>query len=173
MKLDKAVILLVIMSVSFFEVQAQQLYKWVDDQGLTHYGETLPDQDVDHITFEFTEDYQVANSQDDYYSIQNQLKRLQQRRAQQLAEKQQRAEARTLSEQQTVPDTIYVQTSEPERRYYLPAYYPQYKPHHYNNKAGLQYPKRPHKKQIVEKPRTGISQKAKAHHSGAVFSASR
>jgi len=53
---------------------------------VTHYAEALPSQDIDHVALQFTEQYQQANSQDDYYSIQNQLERLQQRRSQQLAE---------------------------------------------------------------------------------------
>ncbi len=171
MKLNVRVILMVVISVFALEAHAQQLYKWVDAQGVTHYGETLPSQDVEHVAFEFTQDYQVPNSQDDYYSIQNQLKRLQQQRSQQRAERQQAAEARA-AEQQT-PEIIYVQANEPERRYYVPAYYPSYKPHHYNKKYHGHYSKQDHHKPYVEKPRSGISQKANVNRSSAVFSASR
>ncbi len=171
MKLNTIVVLSLVMSVCVFEAQAQQLYKWVDAQGMTHYGETLPSEDIDHVAFEFTEDYQVPNSQDDYYSIQNQLKRLQEHRSQQQAEKQQAAQARAANKQ--VPEIIYVQANEPERRYYVPAYYPRYKSHHYHNKYNGHHPKKAHQKPYIEKPRSGISQKAKVNRSGAVFSASR
>ncbi len=88
MKPNVIAVLLITTSVLTIEVQAQQLYKWVDAQGVTHYSEALPSQNVDHAAFEFTKDYQVTNPQDDYYSIQSQLKRLQQRRSQQRVEKQ-------------------------------------------------------------------------------------
>ena len=171
MKLNVSVVLLVIMSV--FEVQAQQLYKWVDAQGLTHYTETLPNKDIDHVALDFTQDYPVPNAEDDFYSIQNQLKRLQQRRSQQLAEKQQALEVRAIKQQTS--EIIYVQANEPERNYYLPAYYPRYKPHHYNKHNG-HHPKQVHHKQAkpyIEKPKSGISSKVKVNRSSAGFSASR
>ena len=171
MKLNSIIILSLVMNVCVFEAQAQQLYKWVDAQGVTHYGETLPSEEIDHVAFEFTDDYPVPNSKDDYYSIQNQLKRLQERRSQQQAEKQQATQARAANKQ--VPETIYLQVNEPEHRYYVPAYYPHYKSPHYNNKHHRHYPKQTHKKPYIEKPRSGISQKAKVNRSGAVFSASR
>jgi len=164
--------LLITISVLTIEVQAQQLYKWVDAQGVTHYAEALPSEDVDHVAFEFTENYQAANPQDDYYSIQNQLKRLQQRRSQQRAEKQQVAEARAAKQQTT--EIIYVQASESEPSYYLPAYYPHFNFNPYNKKYNGHYSKQTHhQKTYIEKPRSGISQKAKVNRSGAVFSASR
>ena len=172
MKLSVIFFLLVVVSV--FEVQAQQLYKWVDAQGVTHYGEKLPSQDVDYIAFEFTQDYQAPNPQDDYYSIQNQLKRLQEQRTQRLAEKKQAADARAAKQQ--TPEIVYVQANEQERSYYLPAYYPRYKSHHYNKKYNGHYPKQAHHKYAkpyIEKPKSGISQKARVNRSGAVFSASR
>ncbi|MFK7795295.1 MAG: DUF4124 domain-containing protein [Gammaproteobacteria bacterium] len=171
MRLNIIVVLSLVMSVYTFEAQAQQLYKWVDAHGVTHYGGALPSQDIDHVAFEFTDDYQVPNTQDDYYSIQNQLKRLQERRTQQQAEKQQAAAARSASRQ--APETVYLQANEPERRYYVPAYYPRYKSHHYNNKYKRNYPKQTHQKTHLEKPRSGISQKAKVNRSSAAFSASR
>ena len=163
-----SVVLLVAMSV--FEVQAQQLYKWVDAEGVTHYSETLPNKNIDHVALEFTQDYQVPNHEDDYYSVQNQLKRLQQRRSQQLAEKKQVQVAKQ------TPEIVYVQVSEPERNYYLPAYFPHFKSHHYNGKYNTHYPKHARYKQrnaYLEKPKSGISQKVRASRVSAGFSASR
>ncbi|MDW3095437.1 MAG: DUF4124 domain-containing protein [Gammaproteobacteria bacterium] len=171
MKLNEIAILMVVLCMLAIETQAQQLYKWVDAQGVTHYSETLPSQDIDHATFEFTEDYQVSNSQDDYYSIQNQLKRLQERRAQQRAEKQQALKEKEVKQQ--VPEIIYVQAHEPEGRYYLPVYYPRYNSYHYNKHYNGYRPKHRSQKPYLDKPRSGISQKVKVNRSGAVFSATR
>ena len=170
----KVIVVLLVVSVFVFEAQAQQLYKWVDAQGVTHYAEALPSQDVDYVALEFTEQYQQANSQDDYYSIQNQLERLQQRRSQQLAEKQQAAQAKAANQQK--PETIYVQVNESEGNYNLPAYYPRYKSHYYDNQYKRNHPKQEHHKYtkpIIEKPKSRISQKAIVNRSGAAFSASR
>lgn len=171
MKLNKLAVLIIVLSMLAVESQAQQLYKWVDAEGVTHYSETLPSQDIDHATLEFTEDYQVADSQGDYYSIQNQLKRLQERRAQQRAEKQQ-AVKQKLAKQPT-PEVVYVQSNEPGHRYYLPAYHPRYNLHRYNKHDTRHYSKHQPQKSYLDKPRSGISQKAKVNHSRAVFSASR
>jgi hypothetical protein len=173
MKIKLTMVFIGCLSVLAQQVQAKQFYKWVDDKGVTHYSEALPDQDIDHVALELSEDYSVSNSQDDYYSIQNQLKRLQQRRSQQLVEKQQAAQVREAKQQAS--EIIYVQVEEPERHYYPPVYYPRYNSHHYR-KDHRPYPKHGYQKfqkPYIEKSRSGISQKVKANHSGAVFSASR
>ena len=171
MKLNILAVLVVVLILFAVETQAQQLYKWVDAQGVTHYSETLPSQHIEHVAFEFTENYQVPNTQDDYYSIQNQLKRLQERRAQQHAEKQQAMKEKAAKQQ--TPEIVYVQTHEPERRYYLPAYYPNYNSHHYKKLYKEHHRKHRSQKPNLDKPRSGISQKTKVNRSGAVFSASR
>ncbi len=171
MKPNLIVLSLIVLSMAAAKAQAQQLYKWVDDQGVTHYSESLPSQHVDHVAFEFTEDYQVPNTQDDYYSIQNQLKRLQERRSQRRAEKQQAAKVKESARQ--APEVIYVQASEPERRYFAPAYFPKHYLHRYNNHYAKRYPTPKHQKQLIDKPRSGIAHKAKASKSGAAFSAAR
>lgn len=154
MRLNSSVVLLAVLTVGIFEVQAKQLYKWVDADGQTHYGETLPGENVDHVAFEFTDNYQAPDTQDDYYSVQNQLKRLQERRAQARAEKQQAIKA----EKQREPEIVYVQSKEPERRYYVPAYYPNYKAHHYNNNYYQpRYPKRYEQKPPKDKTRLRLS----------------
>ena len=166
----KSVVVLLVMSGALFEAQAQQLYKWVDAQGVTHYSEALPIQDVDHVAFDITKHYPAANPQDDYYSIQNQLKRLQERRSQQLAEKRQLTEAS--GARQRTADTIYVQVNEPERDYYLPGYYPYYNSHHYPNHYNHHYPTQTYQQPSLEKPKAGIHQKAKVNRSSVAFSAS-
>ncbi|MEM8844623.1 MAG: DUF4124 domain-containing protein [Pseudomonadota bacterium] len=60
--------------------EAQEFYKWVDEDGVTHYGEVLPSPDIAHEEFDFPAAYETSNPTDDYYSIQNQLKRVQEQR---------------------------------------------------------------------------------------------
>lgn len=56
---------------------AQDYYKWVDEQGVTHYSEMRPGEGVEHQTFILPDQYSAPsnNPEDDYYSIQNQLDR--------------------------------------------------------------------------------------------------
>ena len=170
----KIVGVLIILATGFStNASAQQLYKWVDDQGVTHYGENLPNADVEHVALKFPEKYEYSNPEEDYYSIQNQLKRLQESRAKQREERQKAVDAR--AEKQLPVREVYVQDYEPSRRYYLPARYPHYYPKY---KFG-HHPKHPqHKKPccnkpIVEKRRSGISQQAKTNRTKSVFTASR
>ena len=104
--------------------QSQELYKWVDAEGVTHYGDSLPEQSVAHQSFKFTPYEQVA-VESDYYSIQNQLKRLQERRAAELKQKQQRAEINALKVP-AQPEVVI--TPQPEQKYYAPAYFPHAQP---------------------------------------------
>ena len=185
MKVITVSILLTMMSALTANVSAQQLYKWVDDQGVTHYGEALPSNDIEHVTFEFAnyntfDNDQKPNPQDDYYSIQNQLKRLQDRRTQQLEEKKLAAEARAANNPPS--QEAYLEYSQPAERYYAPAYYPRhysnfYPKHHFGYQNGhkirrhLNFPNQ--HKPAIKQSRSGISQKVKANRSKAVFSASR
>lgn len=171
MKLNVNVVMLIVLSMVAINAQAQQLYKWVDAQGVTHYSESLPNPTIDHVAFEFTEDYQVPNAKDDYYSIQNQLKRLQDRRAERRAEKQQAAKEKESMRQS--PEIIYVLSSEPERRYFAPTYYPNYYTHGYNKHYAKRHSKPKHQRQLIDKPRSGLAHKVKASNAGAAFSASK
>ena len=69
-------VLLLASSISY----GQQYYKWVDEDGVTHYGEALPNEKTEHVAFEFPEQYATTNAEEDYYSIQNQLQRMLERR---------------------------------------------------------------------------------------------
>ena len=141
---------------------AQQFYKWVDAQGVTHYGEELPVGVADHKEFEFPDDYAASNPEEDYYSIQNQLKRLQENRSQQRRDRQ----VSTKPVNQTPAPVTYVYHDEP-RKYYVPAYYG----HHYlkyrdKGKVCCKQPK-------VIKPPARISYNTKASRHSAGFSAWR
>ncbi len=87
------------------------------------------------------------------------------------------AEASAVKQQAV--EIIYVQANEPRRNYYLSAYYPYHKSHYYNKEYkeyNEHYSKRvqqKHQNSYLEKPRPGLSQKAKVNRSGIVFSASR
>ena len=102
---------------------ADEFYKWVDENGVTHYGEALPNEDIDHVAFNFPDQYVTSNPEEDYYSIQNQLQRMLDRRKQ--SEKKRSASEQNASSQ---PPPIYVE----EPRYYSgavhhPIYFPDIK----------------------------------------------
>ena len=83
-------ILLLASSISY----GQQYYKWVDENGVTHYGETLPNDKTEYVAFEFPAQYTTSNAEDDYYSIQNQLQRMLERRTLQREARARRAQPR-------------------------------------------------------------------------------
>ena len=121
---------LVVVFVFASSVQAQKLYKWVDENGVTHYQESRPDSNVEHVALQFPDKYDVSNPEEEYYSIQNQLKRLQESRAQQQAARQQQ-QANTQAREVQIQE-VYVPTHEPYRRYYAPRHYSHYgKGHQY------------------------------------------
>lgn len=106
-------------------VYAEQFYKWVDENGITHYGEILPNAEVEHVAFEFPEQYVTANPEDDYYSIQNQLQRMLDRREEQRRKKQERIATANANSPPPLPPVEYY--DEPRYGYYQPIYYPHLK----------------------------------------------
>ncbi len=162
-----SVLLLIVFSAFAFNAHAQQYYKWVDENGVTHYEEERPNQNIEHVALQFPDEYSVSNPEEDYYSIQNQLKRLQEWRAQQQAAKQ---KAQALAPQREVQiQEVYVQSHEPQRRYYLPRHYSRHtKGHHYK-------PAKPYccNKPKVERPPARIVQKAQPRRSSSGLVASR
>jgi|GEM_PF-3582229 len=170
----------VVCSMAISLANSQQLYKWVDGQGVTHYGDALPDESVAHELFKFPQYNQASNPSDDYYSIQNQLQRLQDRRAETLKQKQQAAEikaAKNPSRQE-----VYVTAVEPERRYYSSAYFPNRFNKYYKYIPGVPYHGRHYKhhnkhvspsKTILEPAHRGLVSKPAAKRSKAVFAASK
>ncbi len=148
-------------------VHAQQFYKWVDENGKFHYEEERPAQNIEHVSIELPDEYVESNPEEDYYSIQNQLKRLQERREQQRIAKQKAQAAKPQKEVQI--QEVYVERHEPYRRYYVPGYYPKHKyPHHYKPK-----PPQCCNKPIVEKPPAGITHKVNSNRSSSGLVASR
>ena len=160
-------------------VHAQQLYKWVDEHGMTHYSDELPAGHVEHEAFQFAEYHSDSNPVEDYYSIQNQLERLQERRAETLKQKQRAAEIKAAKN--PPPREVIITSSEPQQRYYSPAYFPHglHKPHKYilgkpyyghqnKHQRHARLPRTP-----IERPRTGIASGVKVKPSIAGFSASK
>ena len=127
MKKSHLTLVSVCMSIMFYgsDIYAEQFYKWVDEDGVTHYGESLPSSDVEHVAFEFPEKYVTSNPEEEYYSIQNQLKRMLDRREQARQEKQERANSRT----NAVPQPQPIQYEEPRYSYYRPVHHPIFFPH--------------------------------------------
>ena len=171
--------LLVAICTSTSFVNAQELYKWVDEQGVTHYADALPEAKVEHQLFRFADYQHTDNPSDDYYSIQNQLKRLQESRAEALKQKQQAAEIRAAK--YPPKQEVIVTSLEPQQRYYSPAYYPygfnkrfKYIPgSKYNSRHIAHHPKRKVNHSPVEKPSRGIVHKNPVKRSTVQFSASK
>ena len=105
---------------------AQEYYKWVDADGMTHYSESRPDAITDYEAFEFPQQYVSTNSDEDYYSIQNQLKRVQEQR---LLWRELNVPERP-QQDVAVQEVIY----QPEEVRYVPAYPYYYKRHHYKDR---------------------------------------
>ena len=162
------------LGITLSQADSQQLYKWVDDQGVTHYGDALPDENIAHESFHFQQYSHISNPSDDYYSIQNQLQRLQERRSQALKQKQQAAEIKAANNSVSQQPTVAI--VEPERRYFAPAYFPHRynkhykyipgKPHHYNKHVNSS-------KAPVERSRGGLVSRPTAKRGQASFSASK
>ena len=137
-------------------VHAQEFYKWVDADGVTHYGEKLPNPETEYETLEIPAKYVTGKPGDDYYSIQNQLKRIQE----------QRLLWRELNTPVRQQEKVIVEEvrAEPEVVRYVPAYpyhykYPYYKNKHYygnnkkyrNNKHGKKRHDKKYKKNRIYK----------------------
>jgi len=172
--------LLIVLLMTMAVATAQELYKWVDDQGVTHYGDSLPDQQIEHESFKLAEYTQQANTNSDYYSIQNQLQRLQERRTAELEQKQQLAEINA-AKNPPKPDTEVTLYEPEERRYYSPAYYPYgfIKPHvrgvgPYHKPDVKHHSKHSHvPRKSIDRPKSGLVFNFNKKSSSAAFSTSK
>ena len=158
------ILLTVILSGQAF---GQQLYKWVDEHGLTHYSETAPKNAVEHVTFDFPDRYIAADPEQNYHSIQNQLKRMQARKH---AQQKLRQSIQTAKKQKPVTKPSVDVDRSPPRRYYLPVYQHRGYPVH---------PYQPYQPREIccsppeaEKPPARITQKSKPGQSSSGFIAS-
>ncbi len=178
MKQKSGMTFLILLGAWSAQLPAQSFYKWVDAEGVTHYSQIQPKQAVDHIVLDIAEDNARLTPENDYYSVQNQLDRLQTRRARERAEKQRIGQAESVKV--TSPDVIYIQASEPVNRYYLPVHYSRYLPygynenhHQYKHQSSYSAARATTSDKLTDKPHASISQKKIVNRSAAVFSVSR
>jgi hypothetical protein len=87
-----------IIGLTFSLPVAAKLYKWVDDNGITHYGETIPPEYADKDRVELNKDGRVIKS--------DEVITPERRRAQQQEEAKKRAEAEAAVEQQRHDRTL-------------------------------------------------------------------
>ncbi|MGD2136666.1 MAG: DUF4124 domain-containing protein [Gammaproteobacteria bacterium] len=121
---------------------AGQVYRWTDAAGITHYSETPPqDKTLDARQVELPEIPPAIDAPEDYYSVINQLRRMQAQRLENeklVAErKQAEAEARrALAEAEAAAQEPAYQETEPR-------YYPAYPVYGYHPRHGWRPGKRP------------------------------
>ena len=99
---------------------ARTLYKWVDEHGVTHYSEFEPANGKESEELILPDSYASTNFEEDYYSIQNQLERVQQQRRDLLERRLLRQTA--LQSQRPAPPIVQtvVQESQPVYRSFFP-----------------------------------------------------
>ena len=115
--IGRSAILLVALLIAT-ESHAATYYKWVDAAGVTHYSESQP-ASAQAQEMSLPDEYvQPVSAAEDYYSIQNQLERLQQQRRDLL-------ERRLLKEQAAQaarPQPVVQQIIEPAQPVYFPVH---------------------------------------------------
>ena len=102
-QLNNLIIFMVMLTLISSATHAKEYYKWVDENGVTHYGEDVPAENVEHEAFNFPEQYTTSDPKQDYYSIQNQLDRLVERRQQLQRQRDSRKNVQTASTVSPVP----------------------------------------------------------------------
>lgn len=109
-------------------VFAGSVHKWVDAQGVTHYSDQMPEENQNTVKqvavtkIDVSDEYNVADNQQDYYSVTNQWARMREER---IARKQiqlEKAKIKT-AQQPAVPQVVYINQEEPRSSsVYYPAY---------------------------------------------------
>lgn len=131
---------------------AAVVHKWVDDKGVTHYSDQLPEAAKVEVTrIDVRErDSKKNRLEDNYYSIKNQWQRVRQERLQRDKLKLEQARQKAAA-QASKPQIVYVNEADDKR--YAPVYFGSfYKRHrhgrnHRKNRHKVGYPgKRPHRK---------------------------
>jgi len=132
-----------LLSVVTLPVYASAVHKWVDEQGITHYSDQLPENISNSVKqIDVSNTYRNSDSSDyqkDYYSVTNQWARMREER---LERKQLQLEkAKLKAAQRSVePQVVYVNQSDEylSRPEYYPVYYRGYrhKYKHYNKHGG-------------------------------------
>ncbi len=142
-------LVLFIASLVASPIYAEQIHKWIDEEGVTHYSDSAPESKTEDVSvIETLDEYTVPqNLDEDYYSITNQWLRMNEERLAREKLKLEQEKQRAAS-QPPPPQVIYVQedvgygVSYP---YYFP--YPRPKPPH------IRPPQRPSGGGTALKPR--------------------
>jgi hypothetical protein len=120
---------------------AEEIYTWTDAAGITHYSETPPpDPSLQARPIELPEPPPVMQTPDDYYSVINQLNRMQTQRLEneKLIAERKRAEAEA---RQAIAEAEAQQQEEYQEA--VPSYYPAYPLYGYRPPYGWRPGKRP------------------------------
>ncbi len=127
MKTQRYITLLIIALFTFgSSVHAGSVHKWVDEKGITHYSDYVPN-DI-HSTAERIEihsKYETSVDQDDYYSIINQWTRMREERLERKKlqlEKAKQKMALKQAQAAAVPQVVYVGEQEERSNRYYPVY---------------------------------------------------
>ena len=128
------------LSAITFPVYAGSVHKWVDEQGVTHYSDQLPENISNPVKqIDISNTHSNSNNNNDYYSISNQWARMREER---LERKQLQLEKAKLKAAQrpVEPQVVYVDQSDEyrSRPVYYPIYYRGYRHRykHYNKHGG-------------------------------------
>ena len=117
LKIVALLIPLVIMSVAEI-VRAAEYHKWVDANGVTHYGQSLPAGVETSEVLKLADEYSTSSSQE-YYSIQNQLARIEERKQERLKALAEKRARQTQKAPEVVATPVY---EEPRDVRYYPVY---------------------------------------------------
>ena len=105
---------------------APEVFRWVDDKGVTHYGEEPPEGVRPERAFTMPDAARVSNPEDDYFSVVNQSRRMEESRlAREKARDERIAEQR--ASQPGQPANVYIQNDGYARGFgyaYPPYVYP-------------------------------------------------
>jgi len=97
---------LVFLSIGAWSLGAE-VYRWVDNRGVTHYGEEPPEGSNPEPAFTMPDSETITNPEDDYFSVVNQSRRMEESRmAREKARSEVRSQARANRPQQ--PEVVYL-----------------------------------------------------------------
>ena len=102
---------------------AASVHKWVDENGVTHYSDQAPDDQVAQIDqFEISNVYRQSNVEEDYYSISNQWARMHAERIERKKIQLEKAKLKQ-SQSESTPQVVYFdQDQESHRQVYYPVF---------------------------------------------------
>ena len=117
-----------LLSVVTLPVYAGAVHKWVDEQGITHYSDQLPENISNSVKqIDVSNTYRNSDSSDyqkDYYSVTNQWARMREERLERKQLQLEKAKQKA-AQQPLVPQVVYINQAEEDRSrsVYYPAYF--------------------------------------------------